>query len=106
MKLRTLCLSPGRIVPGMQVAKNITDRDGNTLLSAGTLLDTHMLDGLIRRGVETVHVLVADSRSEATIAEDRETARRRVETIFRGAGSAAREELRNAVLAYRLEGAK
>ena len=50
MKTRALCLSPGRIAPGMTLAKAVTDRDGNTLLAAGTVLDSEMLDRLIQIG--------------------------------------------------------
>ena len=106
MKTRALCLSPGRIAPGMTLAKAITDRDGNTLLASGTVLDSEMLDRLIRRGVEAITVQVNDTRDAETIANDLVTAEARVGYIFRGAGSQARELLRQAILAYRLENAK
>lgn len=105
MKTRALCLSPGRIAPGMTLAKAITDRDGNTLLASGTVLDSEMLDCLIRR-VEAITVQVNDTRDAETIANDLVMAEARVGYIFRGAGSQAVEMLRQAILAYRLENAK
>lgn len=106
MKTRALCLSPGRVAPGMTLARAITDRDGNSLLAAGTVLDSEMLDRLIRRGVEAITVLVVDTRDAETIANDLVAAEARVDHIFRGAGSRAREALRQAILAYRVENAK
>lgn len=103
MKTRALCLSPGRIAPGMMLAKPITDRDGNTLLATGTMLDSEKLDRLIRRGVEAITVLVDDPRDATAIASDLAAAEARVEYIFRGTGSSARNALRQTILAYRLE---
>lgn len=103
MKTRVRCLSPGRIAPGMTLAKAITDRDGNTLLAADTILDSGMLDRLIRRGVETITVLVADDRDADTIAGELAAAEARVAYIFRGHSSQSRDALRSAVLDYRLE---
>lgn len=106
MKTRALCLSPGRVAPGMTLAKAITDRDGNTLLATATVLDSEMLDRLTRRGVEAITVLVDDPRDAETIASDLAMAEARVGYIFRGPGSQAREMLRQAILAYRQENAK
>lgn len=106
MKTRALCLSPGRIAPGMTLAKGVVDRDGNTLLAAGTVLDSEMLDRLIRRGVEAITVLVVDNRDAETIASDLAAVEARVDYIFRGAGSPSRTALRQAILAYRMENTK
>lgn len=103
MKTRALCLSPGRVAPGMTLARAVTDRDGNTLLAAGTELDSAMLDRLIRRGVEAMTVLVADTRDAETIAGELAAAEARVAYIFRGHGSESRDALQKAVLDYRLE---
>lgn len=103
MKTRTMFFAPGRAAPGMTLAKAINDRDGHALLAAGTVLTTEILDRLIRRGVQTLCALVLDARDDETIANELATARTRVETIFRGPGSPAREELRAAILKYRLE---
>ena len=103
MKTRALCLSPGRIAPGMLLAKAVTDRDGNTLLATGTELDSAMLDRLIRRGVEAMTVIVADTRDAETIASELAAAEARVAYIFRGKGSQSRDALHKAILDYRLE---
>ena len=106
MKSRSLYFPPGGIAPGMTLAKTIIDRDGHALLTAGTVLTLEMLDRLVRRGIETVAVLVVDTRDEETIARELEVAKSRVKTIFRGAGSPAREQLRTAILNYRQESTK
>jgi AraC-like DNA-binding protein len=90
----------------MTLAKAITDRDGNTLLATGTILDSEMLDRLIRRGIEAITVLVDDPRDAETIASDLAAAEARVAYIFRGAGSPSRSALRQAILAYRMENAR
>ena len=106
MKSRIICLAPGRVAPGMTLAISVTGHDGQSLLSAGTVLDSEMLERLIRRGVETVSVLLLDARDEETIAQDVNAAKSRVDYIFRGNGSPARGTLRSAILDYRLELAK
>ena len=106
MKTRVMFFAPGRAVPGMTLAKAVIDRDGNTLLVAGTVLDAEMLDRLIRRGVEAVSVLVLDTRDEETIADQLSAAKSRVETIFRGTGNPARAELLTAILNFRQESTK
>ena len=103
MKSRTLCFAPGRIVPGMVLARAIADHEGNTLLTIGTVMSLELIDRLIRRGVEAVHVLVADRRSEVAIADELQAATARIDTIFRLPGSASRDDLRAAVLAFREE---
>jgi hypothetical protein len=106
MKSRTMCFAPGRVIPGMALATPVVDDEGHTLLVAGTILDSEMLDRLIRRGVETISVLVLDARDEATIAMELRAAQARVAHIFRAPGSASREALRESILAFRLERAK
>ena len=103
MKTRALCLSPGRVAPGMTLARAVTDREGNTLLAAGAVLDSAMLDRLIRRGVEAMAVLVADTRDADAIASELAAAEARIAYIFRGQGSESRNALQKAVLDYRLE---
>ena len=106
MKVRTLHFAPARVTPGMKLAKTVNDRDGHALLAPGTELDATTLDRLIRRGVESVAVLVEDVRDEETIATELRHAEERVATIFRGSGSAARAALHAAVLNFRLESLK
>jgi hypothetical protein len=106
MKSRSMCFAPGRVIPGMALAAPVVAPDGHTLLVAGTVLDSEMIERLVRRGTETVWVLVVDTRDEATIAIELRAAEERVAQIFRAPGSAAREALRESVLAFRREQAK
>jgi len=106
MKSRIVCLAPGRVAPGMTLAAAVIGHDGHTLLAAGTPLDPEMLERLIRRGVETVSVLVADTRDPETIVMELGAAEARVETIFRGAGSPVRQALHTAILEFRREHTK
>lgn len=105
-KQRILCLAPGRATPGMTLARDLPDREGKPLLAAGTVLDVATLDRLIRRGVTTVTVLVADTRDAETLASERLAFEKRIAHIFRGTSSPAREALRSAVLAFRLKSAQ
>jgi hypothetical protein len=106
MKSRAMCFAPGRVIPGMALAASVVDHEGHTLLVGGTILDAEMLDRLIRRGIETISVLILDARDEATIAHELRAAEARVAHIFRAPGSAAREALRQSILSFRLERAK
>ena len=103
MKSRIVCLAPGHLTPGMTVAVPISDHDGHILLAAGTVIESDMLERLIRRGIETVSVLIEDTRDEETIAMELRAAEARVEYIFRGNGSPAREELHASILNFRQE---
>lgn len=105
-KTRIMCFAPGRVSPEMTLAKAVTDREGNTLLASGTVLEPEMLERLIRRGVEALSVLVPDTRDENAIAEELQAVSARIETIFRGPTSPAREELRAAVLNFRFDSTK
>jgi len=106
MKSRIICLAPGRAVPGMTLATSIIGLDRQTLLSAGTVLDSEMLERLIRRGIEAITILLPDVRDEETIALEIEAAQSRVDYIFRDKGSSVRDQLRTTILNYRLEHAK
>ena len=103
MKLRRITIAPGRATPGMVLAQPVVDHDGNTLLAAGTELGAELIERLLRRRTQTVCVEVADPRDAQTIASELRAARERVEAIFADPGSAARDTLRRAVLAYREE---
>ena len=106
MKTRIVCLAPGRVAPGMTLAASITGHDDHTLLASGTVLDSEMLDRLIRRGVESISVLMLDTRDEETIAIELLAAESRVAHIFRGTGSAERQTLHAAILDFRRENAR
>jgi len=103
IKQRIMCLAPGRATPGMPLARAVLDREGNVLLSSGTVLDLAMLERLIRRGVETISALVPDTRDEETVATELSAVRNRIDKIFRGPSSRARDDLRDAILQFRIE---
>lgn len=103
MKYRTICLPPGRAAPGMTLAATVTDRNARVLLAAGTQLDSTLIDRLGRRGVEAVWVSVPDTRDAALVEQNIASAQVRVEQIFRGSGSPAREALHAEILRFRQE---
>lgn len=103
MKTRLVCLPPGQLAPGMTVAAAVTSAQGGVLLAAGTVLDETVLENLRRRGVGFVSVAISDSRDEVTVERELRAAAERVEFIFRGQGSSAREALRATVNAYRMK---
>jgi hypothetical protein len=90
----------------MVLAKPVYDRKGSILLTAKTVLDPTMFEQMLRRGVKTISVRVPDLRDEETVARELADIRARVETIFRGPGSAARSRLRDIILGYRIESAQ
>lgn len=106
MKQRNTCLPTGLVTPRMTLASAVNGRDGSQLLAAGTLLDTDMLERLIRRGVETLWISIADERDQTRIDFELRSAEERIAAIFQTPGSAAREALRVAVSNYRREALK
>jgi hypothetical protein len=106
LKQRIMCLAPGRAAPGMVLDKPVYDREGSILLTAETVLDATMFEQMLRRGVKAISVRVPDHRDEGTIAREIADIRARIDTIFRGPGNAGRNQLRDAVLDYRIESAK
>ena len=106
MKSRTIHLPILCVVPGMTLASALSDRQGRVLFAAGTVLDSAMLDRLNKRGIESIAANVMDTRNAETIAEEVLAAEFRVQQIFRGSGSVARESLQAAVLEYREEEAR
>ena len=106
MTQKEVCLTPQRIVPGSRLARAAKRADGNLLLTAGTELDRDQLAQLFERGIEFVYVEANDSRDEAAIARDVAAADERVNHIFRGPGSEARQSLHKAVALYRRQGAE
>lgn len=101
MKTRLVCLPPGQLVPGMEVAAPVVSAQGSVLLAAGAILDDTAPENLRRRGIDFVAVAVPDSRDAATIARELHEAAARVDDIFRGGSSTCRETLRRAIHAYR-----
>lgn len=103
MKSRTIHLPILCVVPGMTLASALSDRQGRVLFAAGTVLDAVMLDRLNKRGIESVASHVVDTRDAETITEEVLAAESRVQQIFRGPGSTARDDLQAAILKHREE---
>ncbi len=99
--IRTIPLSQAE--PGMVLASDVT-LGGKVLLPAGAVLDADRIEGLARREVAEIAVPAGAARSEAQIEELRAVQRRRVDRLFRRAGSdATMQALRRALLDYRLK---
>ena len=79
MKTRTVCLPPGKLLPGMIVARVSNGTQGKTLLAAGTVLDQKTLDNLRRHGIQFLTVDIPDSRNESAISREIKETEARVE---------------------------
>lgn len=101
MKMRSVCLPPGRLQPGMTTAAAILAHQGEELLPAKCILDEAMIDGIRRRLIHCVMVSVPDQRDAAQIAREIETAEKRLAYIFRSDSSEARADLNRAVSQFR-----
>lgn len=101
MKTRIVCLPPGRLRPGMTTATAILARQGEELLSANCTLDEAMIEGIRRRSIKCIIVMIPDDRDMATIAREIATEEKRLVYIFRGDSTEAREDLHRSVAAYR-----
>lgn len=102
MSQRVLCLTPVRIRPGMMLARPAVRPDGQVLLPAGTVLTEEHLQHLMARGVEYLAVSSEDTRDEAAVAAEIEAVGARVDYMFRGPSSEARQDLHDVVRTYRV----
>jgi len=90
-------------VAGMILVDNLSDDEGNMLLSRGTTLTEAALIILRRRKINYLHVL-SSAHGTADIKSTREFRRQRLAGLFRVAGSeGANGVLLRHVLQYRLE---
>ena len=90
-------------VAGMILADNLSDDEGNMLLSRGATLTEAALIILRRRKIDYLHVL-SSADGAADIKTARELRRQRLAGLFRVAGSeGANGVLLRHVLQYRLE---
>ncbi len=101
MTHRAISLTPMRVAPGARLARDVLRSDGQVLRTAGTLLENETITHLFERGIEMVWVAIDDARDDAARAEQLCTAEARVQQLFRGPGNSVRDELREALLAYR-----
>ena len=90
-------------LPGMVLGEDVTC-GGQILLPRGTAIGAAQLDGLRRREVGEIAVLAPVEHSAAELEAVREAQQKRLERLFRRAGSdATMQALLRAVLEYRLE---
>jgi hypothetical protein len=89
--------------PGMVLAGEVCDRQGNVLLANGTALTDTLLQALARRGVDSVRV-EDDALSPEQLADLRERVEQRLAHLFRNPHpGAANALLREQISAYRME---
>lgn len=92
------------LAEGAELAADIADGKGRTLVKAGTVLDARRIEQLGRMGVTLVAVFSAKELSAEEIESYRAETAERVEQLFSSAGdSPLAERLKQAVLEYRLE---
>lgn len=92
------------VMPGMALANDVTDAQGNRLLGAGTALTERHLEQLARRGVETVEVLARLELSEEELTRRRAAIEAELEQRFRKvADQPLMRQLRALVLEHRME---
>ena len=90
-------------LPGMVLGEDVTC-GAQILLPRGTAISAAQLDGLRRREVGEVAVLAPTGHSAVELEAMREAQQRRLDRLFRRAGSdATMQALLRVVLEYRLE---
>ena len=91
-----------RLHPGMVLAEPLTDRHGEPLLAAGTILSGSLLAALSTRGVGQLVVSMNGDTPLMVNEQDTEPARRRVAHLFRRMGDdAVTRALAETVLDFR-----
>ncbi|MEO6422183.1 MAG: hypothetical protein ABIR84_05740 [Candidatus Nitrotoga sp.] len=90
-------------LPGMVLGAAVMS-NGTILLPLGTVISTGNIDGLRRCGVSEIVVLASSEDSAAVINEQHEMLLKRVERLFRRAGTnLTMQTLQRVVLEYQLE---
>ena len=93
-------------VAGMELASDLVDQHGTTLLQAGSVLNERLLAALERRGIARLRVVGEPDEGpedEGARAAGQESVRLRLAHLFRRAGGAGAAELQARLLEYRLE---
>lgn len=98
---RTVCVATLSLKPGTRLATAVRRADGALLLAAGTEIDIDQIRQLVQRNIDCVEVLQEETRDEAQIEREVAAAAARVAYLFRGQGSAARDELAGVIADYR-----
>ena len=89
---------------GAELANDLVDDQGRTLMKKGAQLSADKLGALARRGVERVQILSEEELDDAALEVRRAEISERVEQRFANTGAdAAMQQLKEVILAYRLE---
>ena len=92
-------------VPGMILAADVRDGGGATLLAGGAELTPGMIASLQRRGVANIQIAEEETLTPEQLAARHADVVARVNAIFRRSmDDPLMAKLRDALLAYRLEG--
>lgn len=102
---RVVCVSTLALGPGVRLAQSVSRADGAVLLHAGAEIDVDQLRLLVQRGIDSVYVLREETRDPEQIESDVAAAAARVEFLFRGEGSTARQALAATLAGYRRKAA-
>ena len=87
----------------MELARDLVDRQGTVLLQRGSILSASMLAALERRGVQRLRVLGNADEDGPGLEAERARLEARLAHLFRHQQGAPAGELRERLLAYRLE---
>lgn len=91
-------------VPGMVVAREVRNPQGQVSLQAGAVLSESSLSGLLRRGASHISVFQEDERSEEELQVERAKVTERIDRLFRRVPQdGTMGALRQMILAYRLD---
>lgn len=90
--------------PGMVVAREVRNPEGQVSLQAGTVLSELSLYGLLRRNAHHVCVFQEDERSEEELQAERARVTERINYLFRHVPQdGTMGALRQMIMAYRLD---
>lgn len=104
-KTRVSSISLILATPGMVLARDVLNPQGQILLQAEAGLSEASIASLLRRNISHVCVLQEDDRSEEALAAERTKVTERIDVLFHGvAQDGIMGALRQMILDYRLEG--
>lgn len=103
-KLRIKLIPLNLAQPGMQVARELRNDDGQVLVQAETTLSESLITALIRRNVGHVSVFQEDERSDEELQAERNKVTERLTQLFHGVPQdGVMGTLHRLILEYRLE---
>ncbi|MDZ4201049.1 MAG: hypothetical protein U1C96_02770 [Gallionella sp.] len=103
-RMRIKSLPIGLAEPGMVVAREVRNADGQVLLQTGTTLSESSMSALLRRNVGHISIFQEDTRSAEELQAERARVVERINHLF---GNVPQDGtmgmLRQAILEYRME---